>query len=141
MDIQRQISLTSEKLEYLIFCCCLLGMIGFFTACNRAPEVPASPAYSADGAAIHYQVHDAGARALVFVHGWAGDHSYWDQQIQHFSRDYSVVTIDLAGHGSSGLNRDDWTMEAFGEDVTAVVEKLDLDGVILIGQLIRYMQN
>lgn len=50
-----------------------------------------------------------------------------------FPRHYKVVTIDLAGHGSSGFNRDDWTMEAFGKDVTAVVEKLDLDTVILIG--------
>jgi len=133
MDIQRLISITSEILKYMLFGCCLPGMIGFFTACDRAPEVPASPAYSADGTAIHYQVHGAGAQSLVFVHGWGGDHSYWDQQIQHFSRDYNVVTIDLAGHGKSELNRDDWTMEAFGMDVTAVVEKLDLDTVILIG--------
>ncbi len=133
MDTQRQISLPSEKLEYMLFFWCLLYMIGFFMACDPAQEVPASPAYSTDGVAIHYQVHGAGAQSLVFVHGWACDHSYWEQQLQHFSRHYKVVTIDLAGHGRSGLNRDDWTIEAFGNDVTAVVEKLDLDTVILIG--------
>jgi pimeloyl-ACP methyl ester carboxylesterase len=44
-----------------------------------------------------------------------------------------VVTIDLAGHGESGLGRKAWTIEAFGKDVAAVVKKLELDQVILIG--------
>jgi pimeloyl-ACP methyl ester carboxylesterase len=44
-----------------------------------------------------------------------------------------VVTLDLAGHGASGVNRTGWTIEAFGADVAAVVEKLDLRDVILVG--------
>jgi pimeloyl-ACP methyl ester carboxylesterase len=44
-----------------------------------------------------------------------------------------VVTIDLAGHGESGLARSQWTMGAFGEDVASVVRELDLQGVVLVG--------
>lgn len=51
----------------------------------------------------------------------------------HFARQYQVVTIDLAGHGESGLVRNTWTMSAFGEDVVAVVNELGLYQVVLIG--------
>ena len=49
------------------------------------------------------------------------------------SRSSKVVNIDLAGHGESGLNRKSWTIEAFGADVAAVVKKLNLQRVILVG--------
>ena len=89
--------------------------------------------YSADGVAISYEVQGAGEPALVFVHGWCCDRSYWKYQVPEFSKRHTVVTIDLAGHGRSGLGRGDWTIEAFGQDVKAVVEKLKLDNAILIG--------
>ena len=43
--------------------------------------------------------------------------------------------MGLAGHGKSGLDRKTWSVEAFGDDVMAVVEGLDLDQVTLIGYL------
>jgi pimeloyl-ACP methyl ester carboxylesterase len=41
--------------------------------------------------------------------------------------------MDLAGHGESGVGRAAWTMPAFGDDVVAVVEKLGLEEMVLIG--------
>lgn len=43
------------------------------------------------------------------------------------------MTLDLAGHGESGIDRNNWTMAAFGEDVVAVVNYLSLEQVVLIG--------
>ncbi len=88
---------------------------------------------SADGVSIHYSAKGAGKTALVFVHGWCCDESYWHPQIEHFAKKFKVVSIDLAGHGESGTQRKDWSMAAFGEDVAAVVKKLGLKRVILIG--------
>jgi pimeloyl-ACP methyl ester carboxylesterase len=90
-------------------------------------------AISADGVPIHYQSQGQGDYALVFVHGWCTDMSYWEAQVPSFRVYYRVVTLDLAGHGLSGGGRDVWSMEAFGQDVAAVVQKLDLNNVILIG--------
>ena len=90
-------------------------------------------ALSADGVSIHYQVQGKGKPALIFIHGWCCDRSYWDEQLSHFTQQYKVVAIDLAGHGDSGLERKAWTMEAYGEDVVAVVNKLKLQEVILVG--------
>jgi len=44
-----------------------------------------------------------------------------------------VVTIDLAGHGKSGLDRENHAIESYGDDVVSVIKKLKLDPVILIG--------
>ena len=88
---------------------------------------------SADGVTIHYDVRGKGEPALVFIHCWCCDRGYWKAQVDTFAKEYKVVTIDLAGHGESGMDRDEWTIGTFGEDVKAVVEKLNLDQVILIG--------
>jgi pimeloyl-ACP methyl ester carboxylesterase len=88
---------------------------------------------SPDGVEIHYQVRATGTPAIVFIHGWSCDATYWNAQLPFFSSRYKVVTIDLAGHGASGLNRKEWTIPAFAEDVTAVVNKLDLRHVVLVG--------
>ena len=42
-----------------------------------------------------------GTPALVFVHGWSCDRSYWAGQLEAFSRDFTVVAPDLGGHGES----------------------------------------
>jgi pimeloyl-ACP methyl ester carboxylesterase len=86
-----------------------------------------------DGIRIAYEAHGSGEPALVFVHGWSCDRSYWKGQLEPFSRRHRVVAVDLGGHGESGLGRNAWTIAAFGGDVAAVVRKLDLQRVILVG--------
>jgi len=88
---------------------------------------------SSDGVPISYSVYGEGETALVFVHGWSCDSRYWMKQVPFFSKKFRVVTVDLAGHGHSGMDRETYTMEAYGADVAAVVERLDLDRVVLIG--------
>lgn len=86
-----------------------------------------------DGVTIRYEATGSGGPALVFVHGWSCDRSYWRAQVAHFGRGRRVVALDLAGHGESGLGRELYTIEAFGADVKAVVDALGLERVVLIG--------
>ncbi len=88
---------------------------------------------AADGVSIAYDVRGSGDTALVFVHCWACDRSFWRDQVDTFSDEYRVVTLDLAGHGASGFDRETWTSAQLAEDVRAVVESLDLGRVILVG--------
>src|SRR3954465_4918180 len=71
--------------------------------------------------------------ALVFVHGWCINQEYWQEQVDHFSKEYTVVAIDLGGHGESGHNRNSWTINNFASDVVTVIDSLHLNKVILIG--------
>jgi pimeloyl-ACP methyl ester carboxylesterase len=89
------------------------------------------PSY--DGQLISYNVFGKGDTTLVFVHGWSGDSRYWKYQIPYFFKKYRIVAIDLAGHGNSEQNRKVYTLEAFGQDVKAVVEDVNAKKVILIG--------
>ncbi len=88
---------------------------------------------SADGSVIHFLADGEGEPALVFIHGWCCDRTYWEEQRRHFAPSHLVVLIDLAGHGDSPTKRTDFTMHAFAQDVNAVVEGLNLDDVILVG--------
>lgn len=88
---------------------------------------------SKDEVRINFHAMGKGEPAFVFIHGWSCDKSYWDGQIAAFGKKYRVVAIDLAGHGESSLERKNYTLQLFGEDVAAVVNKLGLKKVILIG--------
>lgn len=111
----------------------VLGECGNLAAAGDQPAGTAKTVASADGVPVVYQVRGAGSTAIVLVHGWSCDRSYWAAQIEPLARKFQVVTIDLAGHGESGLGREAWTMAAFGADVTAVVRELDLQRVVLVG--------
>lgn len=89
--------------------------------------------FSYDGLLISYEKHGSGDTALVFVHGWCCDKSYWEKQLAFFKDNYTVITVDYGGHGESGSDRKRWKVESFGKDVAAVVRSLQLDNVILIG--------
>jgi pimeloyl-ACP methyl ester carboxylesterase len=115
-------------------------------ACTRRAPEPPKPAEtqssaangersvpSDDGVAIRYRVLGKGEPALIFIHGWSCDSTYWDAQLDPFAAHYTVVTLDLAGHGNSGTTRAEWTMDAFGDDVAAVARQISNRRLILIG--------
>ena len=116
-----------------------LGCGGAQEPAAPAPDEPvvapavASTVAAPDGVAIAYTIRGDGSPALVFIHGWMCDQTFWDAQVASMSENHTVVTIDVAGHGLSGVDRESWTLEAFGADVQSVVEHLGLDRVILIG--------
>jgi uncharacterized protein (TIGR02246 family) len=105
--------------------------LAFAMGLAAAPVVGTVP--SADGVPIRYEASGQGSPAVVLVHCWMCDRHLWDHAAPGLAREHRVVTIDLAGHGESGRARKAWTIEAFGEDVRAVVEALGLDRVVLVG--------
>lgn len=96
-------------------------------------ETSGSPIASADGLQIAYSEAGDGDVAVVLIHGWMCDQSYWDEQVPFLAEHYRVVTIDLGGHGESGMHREGWPLAAFATDVEAVVKHLDLSPVLLVG--------
>ncbi len=86
-----------------------------------------------DGLNLVCEVSGKGDIALLFLHGWCGDRAYWKHQVPVFAADYVVVTLDQAGHGESGKDRKNWTVNALAGDVETVVKALGLKRVILVG--------
>jgi pimeloyl-ACP methyl ester carboxylesterase len=97
------------------------------------PGIAEGFAESADKLPIHYLSYGAGDSAIVFVHCWGCNLHFWDGSMRRLRRDHRVVALDLAGHGLSGKKRAKWTVQAFAQDVRAVVDKLGLKHVLLVG--------
>lgn len=138
--VVRELDLLAERM-YISKKCQAMKMIRIsilaflMISCTRqAPRgMTQGSVLSTDQTEINFRQYGDGETALVFIHGWCCDQGYWKAQVDAFSRDFKVVTIDLAGHGKSGTQRQDYTLEAFGRDVAMVVKHLKLDRVILIG--------
>ena len=111
---------------------CLVVLLLTFGAVRAQAEWP-HIVPSKDGTPISYEIYGTGEPTLVFVHGWSCDARYWSAQLPHFSKNHRFVTLDLAGHGHSGMTRSQYTMLAYGEDVRAVTEAIGSSSVILIG--------
>jgi pimeloyl-ACP methyl ester carboxylesterase len=87
-----------------------------------------------NGVHIQYRLYGSGEALVVLIHGWSCDSNYWAAQVPALRAKYAVATVDLAGHGGSGANRQDWSMRAFGEDVARVVKALpEYREVVLVG--------
>jgi pimeloyl-ACP methyl ester carboxylesterase len=105
-----------------------------------APSAKAEPvegaariAIAPDGVHVQYRVYGSGEPALVFIHGWSCDSNYWREQVPTFKQKYTVVTVDLAGHGGTDANRSDWSMARFGQDVATAVAAVPNQKLVLVG--------
>jgi len=117
--------------------------LAVLTACGSRHQPPQAPASapvaatrftpSADGVRIAWHRYGRGPTAVVLIHGWAADSSIWRAQLPALTPLYSVITLDLAGQGASGAERQAWTLPHFAEDVAAVVAQLPNARIVLVG--------
>jgi pimeloyl-ACP methyl ester carboxylesterase len=102
----------------------------------RLPTMTDGFAKSSDGVDLHYVSDGDGDAAVVFSHCWGCSAHEWDVAMFALrSRPNAprVVALDLAGHGLSGKKRAKWTVKAYAQDIKAVVDKLGLKKVVLVG--------
>ena len=102
---------------------------------DRAEPAPGAAriAIAPDGVHVQYRVYGAGEPALVFIHGWSCDSNYWREQLAAFDEKYTLVTVDLAGHGGTDGNRSDWSIAHFGQDVASAMSAVPSKQIILVG--------
>ncbi len=111
----------------------MLALAGCTATVQNNKRPTTATVESADGSPIVYGVSGQGEPTIVFVHCWTCNHTFWDAQVDYFSQNHQVIWLDLAGHGESGSNRQRYTMQAFGQDVAAVVRQVGARNVILVG--------
>jgi pimeloyl-ACP methyl ester carboxylesterase len=86
-----------------------------------------------DGAKIHYTEYGAGENALLFVHGWACDETFWAGQAPALGAKHHVITIDLPGHGQSDKPQVAYTMDLYARAIDAVLQDAKVKSAVLIG--------
>ncbi len=58
---------------------------------------------------------------------------WWRRQVPEFSRDHRVLTLDLRSYGRSEKTERGHRIASHARDVRELLERLDLDGVVLCG--------
>lgn len=86
-----------------------------------------------DGVELFYKDWGTG-QPIVFCHGWPLSADAWDPQMLFFmEKGYRVIAHDRRSHGRSTQVAINNTMDAYADDLAALIDRLDLRDVILIG--------
>ncbi|HEY7334276.1 MAG TPA: alpha/beta hydrolase [Bryobacteraceae bacterium] len=103
-----------------------------FAATSVLAAEDASHFASFDGIKIHYESYGSGDEALVFIHGWTCDLTFWRGQAPVYENHRSLL-IDLPGHGESDKPRIAYPSELFAGAIEAVMNDAQVDRAVLIG--------
>jgi pimeloyl-ACP methyl ester carboxylesterase len=85
-----------------------------------------------DGARVHYESYGKGREAVVFIHGWTCDLTFWRGQAPIYTT-HRALLIDLPGHGQSDKPDVAYTQERFARAIDAVMKESGVDRAVLVG--------
>lgn len=88
--------------------------------------------YFKKGQKIRYKISEKKGKHVVLLHGYLETLEVWDGFAGLLAGDFTVLTLDLPGHGESSLIEDN-TMERMADAVGGLLEHLSLDTVYMVG--------
>ena len=86
-----------------------------------------------DGMALAYDDTGRGDPALVFLHPWSGNRSFFADQVEHFSDRHRCVTVDLRGHGDSDAPEGGYDLATQASDVAWLCGELGMTRAVVVG--------
>jgi len=84
-------------------------------------------------AKVHLYQSENVKEPIIFLHGAMDNGLCWSPIAEELSAQYHVIMPDARGHGLTDALKEDWTYDAMADDVKAVIEKLELKKLSLIG--------
>ena len=82
---------------------------------------------------LHHEISGNGKKPLVLLHGFMENTTIWDEMEAHLSKDFTLIKIDLPGHGKSKVYQEIHTVELMAEKVKEVIDALKLEKINLLG--------
>jgi len=85
-----------------------------------------------DGSRVHYESYGKGKEAVVFIHGWTCDLTFWRGQAPVYEK-HRALLVDLPGHGQSEKPDVAYTQERFARAIDAVMRDAGVERGVLVG--------
>ena len=85
-----------------------------------------------DNTSIYYESQGKGP-TIVLLHGFLESSSIWKNFIKPLSKKYTVILIDLPGHGKSDSISETHSMELIAKVVNELLHFLKIDKAIFVG--------
>ncbi|SMP26963.1 alpha/beta fold hydrolase [Chryseobacterium profundimaris] len=82
---------------------------------------------------LNFERKGNGKEVLVLLHGFMENISIWNDMEPHLSKNFSLLKIDLPGHGQSGIIAEVQTMELMAEELKKVLDDQNLEKIHLLG--------
>ncbi len=102
---------------------------------NKYGGAPSQFLTMGDGSRIHFRDQgDGAANVLLFIHGTSASLHTWEPLISQLDSGYRFVSLDLPGHGLTGINPErDYSRKAMVNAVWAVMDHLGIEQASLVG--------
>lgn len=81
---------------------------------------------------MNYKIEGNGD-VLLFIHGLSDNLLYWEVLSAHLKKDYTVIRVDLRGHGESELGSEEISINSYVDDLKCLLDELNLKKINLIG--------
>jgi pimeloyl-ACP methyl ester carboxylesterase len=84
---------------------------------------------------FHLSYHDVGEGSVpvIFLHGYPFDKTMWQGQLDFLKSSNRVIACDIRGFGKSTDEESSLSIDLFGEDLIAFMDKLNIEKAIVCG--------
>ncbi len=84
------------------------------------------------GATLRYDRAGRGP-AVLLIHGLTGNRTFWERQVQGLRDRFTVVTVDLRGHGESSRPATGYGIAGLAGDLEQLVRTLGVSRIAIVG--------
>ena len=81
----------------------------------------------------HHYIEQGSGEPLILLHGNGEDSSYFEHQVEPFSRYFRVIAIDTRGHGQTPCGEAPFTIRQFAEDLLGFLDAQDIGKANILG--------
>ena len=82
---------------------------------------------------LNYEISGTGKEKLVLLHGFMENLMIWTDMEPYLAKDFTLIKVDLPGHGLSKIYREIHTMEFMAEEVKKLADYLKIGNFHLLG--------
>ncbi|HQN99329.1 MAG TPA: alpha/beta fold hydrolase, partial [Bacteroidales bacterium] len=81
---------------------------------------------------IRYRLSGQGP-AVILVHGYLENLEIWEDIVPDLEQNYTVLRVDLPGHGKSACKLQTISMDLMADSISAVMTTLDIKKAFMVG--------